>query len=122
MVNYFFYRQQGTFYLEDQYLSTAYSGHGPGLNNPNFEEDHDVGPIPAGKWLVGVFFDHPHLGPFVAHLSPFAATKTYGRVGFLIHGDNTEMNHSASDGCIILERPVREKMSEEKEHIILNVV
>ena len=40
-------------------------------------------------------------------LTPQSGTNTYGRDGFLIHGDNTAMNHTASHGCIILPRIVR---------------
>jgi hypothetical protein len=40
-------------------------------------------------------------------LEPDAGTDTRGRAGFLIHGDNTAMDHTASHGCIILPRATR---------------
>jgi len=42
-------------------------------------------------------------------LSPSAATNTFGRSAFLIHGDN--LSHTASHGCVILRRDVRERIS-----------
>ena len=33
-----------------------------------------------------------------------------GRSAFLVHGDNSAGNHSASHGCIILNRIVRDRM------------
>lgn len=86
---------------------TGYSGHGLGLNNGNLEWAHGSGPIPRGLWSIGTFFDHPHLGPIVAHLSP-VDHDAHGRTAFFLHGDNSAMNHTASDGCVILARPLRE--------------
>ena len=34
--------------------------------------------------------------------------NAHGRDGFLIHGDNPALNGSASEGCIILGKPLRE--------------
>ncbi len=30
-------------------VATGYSGQGNGRNNPDLQEDHDVGPIPRGS-------------------------------------------------------------------------
>lgn len=89
-------------------VAVGYSGHGMGLNNPLAASIPDVGPIPAGRWKIGTFFDHPHLGPVVAHLTPQPGTDALGRSAFFIHGDNKDMNRSASDGCIVLDRAARE--------------
>jgi hypothetical protein len=89
-------------------VGTGYSGNHAGLNNPAMDNVHDVGPIPKGSWIIGKFFDDPGgKGPIVAHLSPNADTTTFGRSGFMIHGDNREGNHTASEGCIILPHDVR---------------
>ena len=90
-------------------LGAGYSGHGSGLNSPTAQTQADIGPIPQGWWTIGAFFDDPgDKGPIVAHLTPDAGTDTFGRSGFMIHGDNAAANHSASEGCIILARPLRE--------------
>lgn len=106
-------------------VGTGYSGRDSGLNNPDAEQDKGVGPIPAGRWIVGTFFDHPHLGPCVSRLIPSSEppkTETFGRTGFFIHGDNAEANHSASDGCIILARDLREKIRDSGLNVALIVV
>lgn len=80
----------------------GYSGHETGLNNIHMQNAKGVGPIPVGLWRVGQWVSHPHLGLVVAALSPIKLTSTYNRDGFFIHGDNALMNHSGSDGCIVL--------------------
>jgi hypothetical protein len=43
----------------------------------------------------------------------------FGRSGFLIHGDNAEMNHTASDGCIILSHDIREQIDESEDRVLI---
>lgn len=92
----------------------GYSGHGEGLNNTKLEMVHNLGPIPKGIWEIGMWFDDPHLGPCVAALRP-TSQETFGRGGFFIHGDNKSVNHTASDGCIILSKILREAIRDSKE-------
>ena len=91
-----------------------YSGHDRGLNNPGMEEIHGLGPIPRGLWTIGTFFDHPHLGPCVAHLMP-VDHDAHMRTGFFIHGDNEEMDHSASDGCIVAGPMIRQAIRDSRD-------
>lgn len=86
----------------------GYSGHREGKNNPAMQSIHDVGPIPVGQYLIGTFFDDPTKGPIVAHLTPLPGTNTYGRTGFMIHGDSILHPGTASLGCIIQSRLARE--------------
>lgn len=89
---------------------SGYSGFGQGLNDPDFEAIPNVGPIPRGLWKIERWDDHHgEKGPVVAVLSP-VGHDAHGRSAFLIHGDNDLGNHTASHGCIIMSRPVREKM------------
>ena len=88
------------------FVGKGYSGREAGLNNPAMEADEGVGPIPAGRWVIGAVFDHPRLGRCVMHLMP-DAFDPHGRAAFLIHGDNAQMNHTASHGCIILAHLIR---------------
>lgn len=96
-------------------IGRGYSGHAPngpgvapdGINNPALESDPDVGPIPRGDYTIGGFFDDLEKGPIVANLTPLPATQTFGRSGFMIHGDNPAMDETASLGCIILAHPIR---------------
>ena len=86
----------------------GYSGNGFDLNCPDGQREKDHGPIPQGDWTIGPFFDDPGgKGPLVAHLTPAPYTQTFGRGGFMIHGDNAAANHTASEGCIILSHTLR---------------
>lgn len=89
-------------------IASGYSGHGEGVNNPEMETVQAVGPIPAGKWKIERWdAHHSHLGPVVAVLVP-VDHDAHGRSAFRIHGDNSKMNHTASNGCIVLSRAARE--------------
>ncbi|MFM0240233.1 tlde1 domain-containing protein [Paraburkholderia phytofirmans] len=79
----------------------AYSGIGPGKNNPSAQMQESIGPIPRGAWTIGQPFTHPHAGPYTLRLSPEMGTVTFGRSGFLIHGDSSVHPGQASNGCII---------------------
>jgi hypothetical protein len=98
-------------------IGKGYSGRGQGLNNSKMEMVHSVGPLPRGTWEIGMFFDDKHLGPCVAALRP-TDQDIYGRGGFFIHGDNKLVNFTASDGCIILPRKLREAIRDSKEKYI----
>jgi hypothetical protein len=97
----------------------GYSGNGADLDNPAGQGDVGHGPIPQGDWTIGAFFDDPGgKGPVVAHLTPNEGTETFGRSGFMIHGDNSEMNHTASEGCIILARTYRKAIAASGDSIL----
>jgi hypothetical protein len=91
---------------EGAYVVTGYSGHGVGVNTPADETVPDVGPLPEGTYLIGPGFYNPRTGPLSMRLTQIAGAS-YGRGEFLIHGDNQALNHSASEGCIILPHSVR---------------
>jgi len=95
-------------YPDGHTIAQGYSGHGTGLNNPAAEAVQGVGPIPAGEWVIDpVPLAHTACGPLALALTPIGF-DAHGRGLFRIHGDNAAMNHTASDGCIILARPVRQ--------------
>lgn len=86
----------------------GYSGHDGGLNNGDMESIPDIGPIPRGRWEITHWYPHYEgKGPIVGRLAPIGH-DAHGRAGFLIHGDNRETNHSASHGCIVAARSIRE--------------
>lgn len=93
-----------------QMVGTGYSGHGAGLNSHFMEADQGIGPIPCGQWKI-IRWDahHADKGPVVGVLEP-VNHDAHGRSGFLIHGDNPLANHTASHGCIVTPRVVRETM------------
>lgn len=107
------YRQQsGELYSpERQLVGHGYSGFGEGKNNPEKECLRDVGPLPRGMYRIGKPYDTPAHGPHVMALTPMPETNTHGRGGFLIHGDSVQHPGTASHGCIILPRTIREAIS-----------
>lgn len=104
--------QQSTGALTDAaglVVAHGYSGAGEGKNNPVMEAVREVGPIPAGQWRIdGPPVNTPTHGPYVLHLQPLG--DTHGRSAFLIHGDSVARPGTASKGCIILPRAVREEV------------
>jgi len=101
----------GELLQDGQHVSTGYSGASDGKNNPAMENVHNVGPIPRGDWTItGPPVDSKDHGPYVLKLNPEPSTNTHGRSGFLMHGDSKEHPGSASHGCVILSRPVREEV------------
>lgn len=102
-------------------VGTGYSGHDKGLNNPDMQDIPDFGPIPEGRWMVGVFGEHPHLGPVAASLAPTTGTETFGRSGFFVHGDGQACNQSSSHGCIVLARNLREMIRDSGTNLVLTV-
>jgi hypothetical protein len=89
----------------------GYSGHGPGLNNPAMQNVRNVGPIPQGVYDIGSQRDSLRTGRGVLDLSPRLGTNTFGRTDFQFHGDNSRGDQSASRGCIVVPRSVRDQIN-----------
>lgn len=89
-------------------VATGYSGAGQGRNNHAMQATANVGPIPTGAYTIGERHDTDTHGPHVMRLTP-RGHGALGRSGFLIHGDNR--THTASEGCVILDRSVRDRIS-----------
>lgn len=104
-------QKTGELQKDGEHVANGYSGAGDGKNNPAMQSVHNVGPIPEGDWTIGgppvSTAEH---GPYVLHLTPNPETDTFGRTGFLIHGDSKDHPGEASQGCIILPRAVRQQV------------
>lgn len=101
----------GELSLERVVHGTGYSGHGEGKNCPAYQGVPCEGPIPCGIWEIrGPPFDTGSHGPYVLRLVPHDGTETFGRTGFLIHGDSRSHPGEASQGCIVMPREVRERV------------
>lgn len=94
-------------------IATGYSGKGEGVNQPALEDVKGVGPIPRGAWSIGPARDDTGHGPIVMALTPLGDTETWGRSGFLIHGDliGHVGEQMASEGCIVLSHDVRAQIA-----------
>lgn len=107
-----FVQKTGNFYDDKMNkIGTGVSGHPPGTNNPDWEKQRGVGPLPVGTYHIGPAFSHPHLGPVVMALGPDDSNHMYSRSGFFIHGFSATHYDYSSDGCICLERTAREAIS-----------
>ena len=92
------------------YVATGYSGFADAKNDSNREQDKNLGPIPRGQWQMIEKFDSASHGPFCIRLWPSSDTDCFNRDGFLVHGDSIKNPGTASHGCIILPRTIREML------------
>lgn len=97
-------------------ISRGYSGNGRGKNNPALQNVPGVGPIPVGRYKITKVYDSQNVGRFVLWLEPVDSKfgddkhEETGRGAFRIHGDSIRAPGTASRGCIILPRAVREQI------------
>jgi len=82
-----------------------------GKNNPDLQSVREIGPIPVGSYVIQSPEDTVTHGPFVLPLVPNPDNQMFGRSCFLIHGDSVLKPGTASRGCIILAREIRNDIS-----------
>ena len=100
----------GLLQCDTMIMGVGYSGRRPFLNDPASTAKQGQGPIPLGHWRMGQPYNHPNLGPCSIPLYPVTYTGT--RSAFFIHGDNSQGNQSASRGCIVMNRPSRDRLAQ----------
>jgi hypothetical protein len=105
------------FYIHDVYEGKVYSGHGEGLNNWDMEAVKNVGPCPRGLYRLSGPFQSPRTGPMIFRLVPIDHNAC-DRTDLEIHGDNSRLDFSASDGCIIAGHAMRKEL---RDGMILKV-
>ena len=104
-------QQNGQLSHNGKLVAVGYSGFEANKNNPAAESIRNEGPIPRGLWEIGDMIESTvSHGPFVLPLIPCEGTDTFGRSGFLIHGESVHAPGSASFGCVIQPRWVRVQM------------
>jgi hypothetical protein len=109
-------QKTGSLYHNGALIGEGYSGLGADKNVPEDQNVEGKGPIPQGTYTIGEPFDTTTHGPHVMRLIPSADDKMYGRAGFLMHGDSTVHPGAASQGCIIMNREVRNTVSSSSDH------
>lgn len=107
---------------DTELLACGYSGKGECKNDPSSQKRHNEGPIPCGTYQIQAPYDTKTHGPFVLPLAPNLDNQMFGRSGFLIHGDSLHDPGTASEGCIILNRAVRERIWESGDHDLKVIV
>jgi hypothetical protein len=106
----------GRMYAADGSVAgVGYSGAGDCKNNCKTQAVHNEGPIPTGSYRIGQPIDTITHGPFVLPLTPDPTNQMFGRYGFLIHGDSVVNPGTASEGCIIMSRDVRNAIAESRD-------
>jgi hypothetical protein len=103
-------------------VGVGYSGAGDHKNQPAAQGRKDEGPIPCGQYSIGKVREKTPLhGPYVLPLNPNPDNEMFGRDGFLIHGDSVVHPGTASEGCIILDRDIRDKVGASKDKQLIVV-
>jgi lipoprotein-anchoring transpeptidase ErfK/SrfK len=113
-------QRTGRLLRNDRLVAVGYSGKDAAKNDPAQQDKHGLGPIPQGVYIVGPEQETTEShGPVVLPLTPVAYTQTFGRSNFLIHGDAVNAPGSASHGCIILSRGVREEIASSVDRLLV---
>lgn len=99
-------------------IGHGYAGHDAGKNNPALQNVRNIGPVPVGIYQIEPPVDTATHGPYVLWLQPFTSNVMSGRAGFGIHGDSIQSPGSASNGCIILPRPIRQRIWTSGDHTL----
>ena len=112
-MTWFWRQRQGALWHGDNHIADGYSGAPEARNDPAREQESNVGPLPRGIYRIGSPRDLQggEHGPFVLPLTACGSDPTFGRGGFLIHGDSKTAPGTASHGCIILPRDIRERIA-----------
>lgn len=105
------------------WTGAGYSGLGAGKNNPLAQGEAGVGPIPRGMWHIGAPYNSARTGPFTLPLirldgTPDDRDDATGRSAFRIHGDSVKAPGTASHGCIILPRIIREAIHNSRNELL----
>lgn len=103
---------------EARTVATGYSGSGIHKNDPDSQALANLGPIPCGRYTIGAPQDTVTHGPYVLPLMPHVGNEMHMRSHFLIHGDSVVTPGSASEGCVILSRAVRQLVWESNDHLL----
>ena len=101
---------------EMEVVGVGYSGAGEYKNNASAQSVKDEGPIPEGNYVINQPVDTVTHGPYVLWLIPDPRNLMWGRSGFGIHGDSVVNPGTASEGCVIQSKDVRQRIWESGDH------
>ena len=104
-------QQTGELQQDGKPVSTGYSGATEGKNNPAMENVPNIGPIPRGDWTIaGPPVDSKDHGPYVLKLNPATYDRNPRPQRIPDARRLQRASRSASHGCVILSRAVREEV------------
>lgn len=108
----------GLLFHNETKVGKGYSGAVGHVNDPASQEIPTKGPCPKGVYDI----DPPHTsartGPYVMNLIPRPENKMFGRYAFQIHGDSVSKPGTASNGCLIFARNIREQIWNSGDHVL----
>ncbi len=111
-----FEQKTGRYLHNGTYIATGYAGREAGKNNPDMQNVKGIGPLPVGWYTFQTPADSDTVGKYAMRLVPDAANEMFGRNSFFEHGDSISEPGSASHGCIVLPRSVREETWNSGDH------
>ncbi|AWY08461.1 hypothetical protein HOT49_gp193 [Erwinia phage vB_EamM_Alexandra] len=103
--------EQSTGRLSDKngkVVATGYAGKGEHKNKPASQNIVGTGPLPQGRYTINAPRTSQKTGPYAMDLTPAKENVMFGRASFQIHGDSIKAPGTASSGCIIMPRNIRE--------------
>jgi len=99
-------------------VAKGYSGKGEYKNKHEAQGVVGMGPIPVGCYTINPPHQSLKTGPYAMDLVPDAANTMFGRSAFQMHGDSLRNPGTASSGCIIMPRAIRERVWSSRDHRI----
>lgn len=122
--NWIFESSTGKLFSPDgNFFATGYAGgncgrNPEGINNPDMQFVHNIGPLPEGWYTFGGLVETgSHLGPYCFPLIPDVSNEMGGRSGFWCHAD-TVTPRCASEGCVVMPNATRIAMYKSDCHRI----
>ena len=112
-----YHQSTGDLEYSGQLVGKGYSGVIGYKNDPASEALENLGPIPRGSYRIEEPRYSSKTGPYALPLYP-VGHSAHGRKHFQIHGDSRRSPGTASSGCIILPRDVREKIWSSGSHTV----
>lgn len=103
-----YHQKTGELELDGRFIARGYAGRDKGKNNPAMQNVKGTGPLPRGDYTIESPRDSKVTGAYVLPLTPDLENEMFGRASFQCHGDSRQNPGTASHGCIIMPRPIRE--------------
>lgn len=99
-------------------VAKGYAGKGEYKNRHECQTVPNMGPVPVGCYTLNPPHTSLKTGPYAMDLAPDSSNEMFGRSAFQMHGDSLRNPGSASSGCIIMPRAVRESVWASRDHRI----
>lgn len=99
-------------------VAKGYSGKGEYKNKHEHQDVRGMGPIPVGCYTINPPHQSLKTGAYAMDLMPDSSNVMFGRDSFQMHGDSLRQPGTASSGCIIMPRAIREQVWSSLDHRI----